>query len=63
MSWLLAFFRRPEDRVSDTWLAAQAQRDQRAGDTVFVGPCWSWPVKKLLDSSPIWNKAKLQVRR
>jgi hypothetical protein len=48
-------------RVSAAWLRAQDARDAEARNS-FEGPAWKWPVKKLLNESPIWNRERQRRR-
>ncbi len=44
-------------RVSRRWLRDLDSREARIESH---GVCWQWPVKKILNESPLWNRAKLR---
>lgn len=46
---------RKPDLMSAAWLAHQERQEQRIE---FHGVAIRWPIKKLLNESPAWNKAK-----
>lgn len=50
-------FVRREDRVSQAWLDAAGRREARIE---WHSAPMQWPVKKLHNESPIWNRAKLR---
>jgi len=52
-------WRRP-DLVSATWLKEQQRRESRIE---FHGVAIRWPIRKVLNDSPIWNAAKEQERK
>lgn len=54
---LLARFLRRDDQLSDRWIKAHARQAQRVE---FQGVSIKFPIRKQLDSSPIWNRAKLK---
>lgn len=47
------------DRMSDDWLD---ERQRFARRVEHEGCCWSFPVKKILDNSPVWNRDRLRRR-
>jgi hypothetical protein len=57
VSLLRRFFRRRDDRLSDRWLRDH-QRSMTRID--FHSAPMQWPIKKLHNESPIWNRAKLR---
>lgn len=56
MRWLL-WLLPASNRVSARWLRAQDRRESRIE---FHGAVPKWPMKKLLNESPIWNRNKLR---
>lgn len=45
----------PSLTVSADWLKQQAQRESRVE---YHGPAVRWPIKKILNASPLWNRAQ-----
>ena len=55
--WLTG--RGSERHVSRAWIWEQERREDRAG---FEGVSIRWPIKKLVNESPVWNREKLKRR-
>lgn len=57
--WLISLIlgRATSPYVSDQWLREQDRRESRIE---FHGAVPRWPIKKLLNESPIWNANKLR---
>ena len=56
MNWL-AWLLPSSDRVSTAWLR---QADQRESRIEFHGVSFAWPIRKITNESPIWNKYRLR---
>ncbi len=56
MNWL-AWLMPSRNRVSLRWLRDQDHRESRIE---FHGVCPKWPIKKVLNESPLWNRTKLK---
>lgn len=56
----LSWWRGEATPVSDRWLQEQKRREERIE---FHSPRIRFPIKKILDAHPLWNKHKMQQRR